>query len=189
MDKELTNKVKTMVENCSFLVKRDILVEELAELVEVINSPRLYINKWSNDKVLEEFTDVYLMTWQMCMYLGDDSIEEYISNYDDIHNLQYKRVEMTFLQKAMHVIWTISKLKRDTFEKRGSLNYTEFRASIFLLADHLNTNMNNLRSTKADEVIAKIHDILVYKVDRQLARIEEEKEVKENASYIVEESK
>lgn len=188
-DKELRNKVKTMVENCSFIVKRDILVEELAELLEVINSPRLYINKWSNDKIIEEFSDVYLMTWQMCLYLGEEDIESFIDNYEDVYNLQYKRVEMTFLQKAMHCIWVVSKMRRDSYTNKNTKNYTEFRAAIFLLADHLHTNMNNLHSTKCDETIDKIHNVIAYKVDRQLARIKEEKEVKENASYIVEESK
>ena len=174
-DKELTNKVKTMVENCSFLVKRDILVEELAELLEVVNSPRLYISKWSNEKILEEFADVYLMTWQICLYLGEEDIEEYISNYDDIFNLQYKRVEWTFLQKSMHLIWVVSKMRRESYSNKNTKNYTEFRAAIFLLADHLQTNMNNLHSTMSDEVIDKIRGIIEYKVERQLKRIEEEK--------------
>lgn len=189
MDKALTNKVKTMVESCSFLIKRDILVEELAELLEVINSPRLYINKWSNEKVIEEFADVYLMTWQMCMYLGEESIEDFIDNYDDIHNLQYKRVEMTFLQKAMHVIWVVSKMRRESYTNKNTKNYTEFRAAIFLLADHLYTNMNNLHSTMSDETVDKIFEVINFKADRQLERIKEEKEAKENASYITEESK
>lgn len=188
MDKALTNKVKTMVESCSFLIKRDILVEELAELLEVINSPRLYINKWSNDKVIEEFADVYLMTWQMCMYLGEEDIESFIDNYDDIHNLQYKRVELSFLQKAMHCIWVVSKMRRESYTNKNTKNYTEFRAAIFLLADHLQTNMNNLHSTKSDETVDKIFDVIKFKVDRQLARIKEEKEEKCNGSNSAETS-
>ena len=195
-DLELTNKIKEMVANCSFLVKRDILVEELAELLEVINSPRLYISKWSNEKVLEEFADVYLCTWQMCLYLGEDNIEQYVSNYENINDYQYKRVEWTFLQKATHAIWTVSKMRRESYSNKNVKNYTEFRAAIFLLADHLQTNMNNLKSTQCNEVIAEIRKIIEYKVERQLERIAAEKKdicefCKEeaNGSYIVEESK
>lgn len=195
-DIQLTNKIKEMVANCSFLVKRDILVEELAELLEVINSPRLYISKWSNEKVLEEFADVYLCTWQMVMYLGEDNIEQYVSNYENINEYQYKRVEWTFLQKATHAIWTVSKMRRESYSNKNVKNYTEFRASIFLLADHLQTNMNNLHSTQCDEVIAEIRKIIEYKVERQLERIAAEKKdicefckEEENGSYIIEESK
>lgn len=174
-DMELTNKVKVMVENCSFLIKRDILVEELAELLEVVNSPRLYISKWSSEKILEEFADVYLMTWQMCLYLGEENIEQFVANYENVSQFQYKRVEMTFLQKAMHCIWVVSKMRRESYTNKNVKNYTDFRAAIFLLADHLQTNINNLHSTKSNDVIAEIHKIIEYKVERQLKRIEEEK--------------
>lgn len=171
-DKELLTKVKYLTQHCAFPVKRDILVEELAELLEVTNSPRLYISKWSSEKVLEEFADVYLMLWQMVIYLGEDNIEDYISNYEHFGEMKYDTVSMTFLQKAMHAIWTISKMRRDPNIPK---NFVEFRGIIYLLCDHIQTNMTNLNLQQANDVLAKIREIVVYKVERQMKRIEEER--------------
>lgn len=171
-DKELLAKVKYLTQHCTFPIKRDILVEELAELLEVTNSPRLYISKWSSEKVLEEFADVYLMLWQMVIYLGEDNIEDYICNYKFSDEMKYDTVSMTFLQKAMHAIWTISKMRRDPNIPK---NFVEFRGIIYLLCDHMQTNMTNLRLQKANDVIAKIREIVVYKIERQMKRIEEER--------------
>lgn len=170
-DKELLEKVKYLTQHCAFPVKRDILVEELSELLEVTNSPRLYISKWSSEKVLEEFADVYLMLWQMAIYLGEDDIEDYISNYEHFSEMKYDTVSMTFLQKAMHAIWTISKMRRDPDIPK---NFVEFRGVIYLLCDHIQTNITNLRLQKADDVLAKIRENIVYKVERQMKRVEEE---------------
>lgn len=171
-DKELLEKVKYLTQHCAFPIKRDILVEELAELLEVTNSPRLYISKWSSEKVLEEFADVYLMLWQMVIYLGEDSIEDYICNYEHFGEMAYDVSSMTFLQKAMHAIWTISKMRRDPNIPK---NFVEFRGVIYLLCDHVQTNMVNLRLQKANDILAKIREIVVYKVERQMKRIEEER--------------
>lgn len=171
-DKELLEKVRYLTKNCAFPVKRDILVEELSELLEVTNSTRLYISKWSSEKVLEEFADVYLMLWQMVIYLGEDSIEDYICNYEHFGEMKYEIASMTFLQKAMHAIWTISKMKRDPNIPK---NFVEFRGVIYLLCDHIQTNMENLRLQKANEILAKIRENIEYKVERQTKRIEEEK--------------
>lgn len=170
-DKELLKKVKYLTKNCAFPVKRDILVEELAELLEVTNSPRLYISKWSSEKVLEEFADVYLMLWQMVIYLGDDTIEDYICNYKFSDEMKYDTVSMTFLQKAMHAIWTISKMRRDPNIPQ---NFVAFRGIIWILCDHMQDNIDNLKSTKANDILAKIREIVVYKVERQIKRIEDE---------------
>lgn len=170
-DKELLEKVKYLTKNCAFPVKRDILVEELAELLEVTNSPRLYISKWSSEKVLEEFADVYLMVWQMVIYLGDDTIEDYICNYKFSDEIKYDTASMTFLQKAMHAIWTISKMRRDPNIPK---NFVEFRGVVYLLCDHVQTNMTNLKLQKANDIIAKIREVVIYKVERQMKRIEEE---------------
>lgn len=171
-DKELLAKVKYLTKNCAFPVKRDILVEELAELLEVTNSPRLYISKWSSEKVLEEFADVYLMLWQMVIYLGDDTIEDYIYNFDITANNYGNIKEMTFLQKAMHAIWTISKMRRDPNIPQ---NFVAFRGIIWILCNHMQDNIDNLKSTKANDILAKIREIVVYKVERQIKRIEEER--------------
>lgn len=170
-DMELLEKVKYLTKNCAFPVKRDILVEELAELLEATNSPRLCISKFSSEKVLEEFSDVYLMLWQMVIYLGEDDVEDYICNYEHFGEMKYEIVSMTFLQKAMHAIWTISKMRRDPNIPK---NFVEFRGVIYLLCDHIQTNMENLRLQKANDVLAKIREIVVYKVERQIKRIEEE---------------
>ena len=169
-DKELLAKVKYLAQPCAFPVLR--LVEELSELLEVTNSPRLYISKWSSEKVLEEFADVYLMLWQMVIYLGDDTIEDYISNYEHFGEMKYDTISMTFLQKAMHAIRTLSKMRRDPNIPK---NFVEFRGIIYLLCDHIQTNMTNLNLQQANDVLAKIREIVVYKVERQMKRIEEEK--------------
>lgn len=170
-DKELLEKVRCLTKNCAFPVKRDILVEELSELLEVTNSTSLYISKWSSEKVLEEFADVYLMLWQIVIYLGEDSIEDYIFNYEHFGEMKYEITSMTFLQKAMHAIWTISKMRRYPNIPKNSM---EFRGIIYLLCDHVQTNMENLRLQKVNDVLAKIREIIVYKVERQIKRIEEE---------------
>lgn len=170
-DKELLEKVKYLTKNCAFPVKRDILVEELSELLEVTNSTRLYISKRSSEKVLEEFADVYLMLWQMVIYLGEDEIEDYVCNYEHFGEMKYEIASMTFLQKAMHAIWTISKMKRDPNIPK---NFMEFRGIIYLLCDHVQNNMENLRLQKANDILAKIREIVIYKVERQMKRIEEE---------------
>lgn len=184
-DKELLEKVKYLTKNCAFPVKRDILVEELAELLEVTNSPRLYISKWSSEKVLEEFADVYLMLWQMVIYLGDDTIEDYIYNFDITANDYSNIKEMTFLQKAMHAIWTISKMRRDPNIPK---NFMEFRGIIWILCNHIQDNIDNLKSTKANDILAKIREIIIYKVERQTKRIEEEMEAFKNGSNSTETS-
>ena len=170
-DKELLVKVKYLTQHCAFPVKRDILVEELAELLEVTNSPRLYISKWSSEKILEEFADVYLMLWQMVIYLGDDTIEDYIYNFDITANDYSNIKEMTFLQKAMHAIWTISKMRRDPNIPQ---NFVAFRGIIWILCNHIQDNIDNLKSTKSNDILAKIREIVEYKVERQIKRIEEE---------------
>lgn len=167
-DKELLEKVKYLTKHCAFPVKRDILVEELAELLEVTNSPRLYISKRSSEKVLEEFADVYLMLWQMVIYLGEDEIEDYICNYEHFGEMKYEIASMTFLQKAMHAIWTISKMRRDPNIPK---NFVEFRGVIYLLCEHIRTNIENLVIQKADDVLKKIREIVEYKVERQMKRI------------------
>lgn len=182
-DKELQAKVIYLTRNCSFLVKRDILVEELAELLKETNSPRLHINKWSNDKILEEFSDVYLMLWQMCVYLGEDNIENYLQNFEKTENLEFNRVEMTFLEKAMDTIWVTSKLRR---QENVISNSEIFRECIFLLADHMQMNIRTLKETKSIDIINKIREIVISKVKRQEIRVMQEAA---NGSYIVEESK
>lgn len=184
-DKELLTKVKYLTQHCAFPVKRDILVEELAELLEVTNSPRLYISKWSSEKVLEEFADVYLMLWQMVIYLGDDTIEDYIYNFDITANDYSNIKEMTFLQKAMHAIWTISKMRRDPNIPQ---NFVTFRGIIWILCNHIQDNIDNLKSTKANDILAKIREIVIYKVERQTKRIEEEMEAIKNGSNSAETS-
>jgi hypothetical protein len=54
-------------------------------------------------------------------------------------------------------------------------NFMEFRGVIYLLCDHVQTNMTNLRLQKANDILAKIREIVIYKVERQMKRIEEEK--------------
>lgn len=177
-DRELLEKVRYLTKNCAFPVKRDILVEELAELLEVTNSSRLYISKWSSEKILEEFADVYLMLWQMVIYLGADEISDYIYDYEHSGEMKYAIVSMTFLQKAMHTIWTISKMRRDPNIPQ---NFIDFRCVIYLLCDHIQTNMTNLKLQKANNILAKIREIIIFKVERQIKRIEEEKNGSDSA--------
>lgn len=179
-DKELQAKVKWLTQNCSFLVKRDILVEELAELLNETNSPRLHINKWSNDKIIEEFSDVYLMLWQICIYLGEDTIEDYIVNYEDKESMVFSKESMTFLQKATQAIWLISKIRR---EQDVVKNFYEFRAVIYLLVDHIYDNLIDLNNTKSNNILKKIRETVIAKVLRQEKRIESEKAIETYATH------
>lgn len=174
--RDILAKMKYLTQNYAFPVKRDILVEELAELLEVTNSPNLYISKWSSDKIIEEFADVYLMLWQMCIYLGDDTVESYIFNYEHSEEghaflATYNEETMTFLQKAMNAIWIVSKMRRDPNIPQ---NFVSFRGVIYLLSEHVQENLDHLKLTKANDVLTKIRNNVIYKVERQMKRIEEE---------------
>lgn len=171
MKRELIDKIKWLSANSKYLVKRDILVEELAELLEVLNSPRLFISKWTAETVIEEFADVYCILSQIVVYLGENTIEDYIDNYEDKDAMKASVEEMTFLQKATHTIWVVSKIRR---EENVIQNFKEFRAVVYLLAEALETNLMRLREQKMNDVLDKIYDIIEFKVNRQVHRQEEE---------------
>lgn len=171
MKNELVQKIKWLSANSKYLIKRDILVEELAELLEVLNSPRLFVSKWTSDAVVEEFADVYCILSQIVVYLGENTIEDYIENYEDKDAMTASVEGMTFLQKATHAIWIISKIRR---EQDVIQNFKEFRAVVYLLAEALESNLIRLREQKMDCVLDKIYDIIEFKVNRQVKRQEEE---------------
>ena len=169
MNDEIIKKVARLTKSCEFGIKRDVLVEELAELMEVNNRQQLSLNKWTNDKVLEEFSDAYLMVSQVCVYFGEESLEAYVDNYDNAGAMFESDREMSFIQKATHLIWTVSKMRR---EPDIIKNYNEFRASVYLIAKLFDDNMSNLRCLKATEVLNKIEQIMIFKLDRQIKRQE-----------------
>lgn len=169
MTDEIIKKVARLTKSCEFSIKRDVLVEELAELMEVNNRQQLSLNKWTNDKVLEEFSDAYLMVSQVCVYLGEDSLEAYVDNYENKETMSESDRAMSFIQKATHLIWTVSKMRR---EPDIIKNYNEFRASVYLIAKLFDDNLSNLRCLKATEILNKIEEIMIFKLDRQIKRQE-----------------
>lgn len=169
MNEEIKEKVKRLTKSCEFGIKRDVLVEELSELMEFNNRQQLSLNKWTNDKVLEEFADAYLMVSQVCVYLGEDSLESYVDNYENKESMSESDRAMSFIQKATHLIWTVSKMRR---EPDIIKNYTEFRASVYLIAKLFDDNLSNLRCLKATEILDKIEEIMIFKLDRQIKRQE-----------------
>ena len=169
MTDEIIKKLARLTKSCEFGIKRDVLVEELAELMEVNNRQQLSLNKWTNDKVLEEFSDAYLMVSQVCVYLGEESLESYVDNYENAGAMFESDREMSFIQKATHLIWTVSKMRR---EPDIIKNYNEFRASVYLIAKLFDDNLSNLRCLKATEVLDKIEQIMIFKLDRQIKRQE-----------------
>lgn len=171
MKNELVQKIKWLSANSKYLIKRDILVEELAELLEATNSPRLYISKWTNESIIEEFADVYTMLSQIVVYLGENTVADYIENYEDKESMVASVETMSFLQKATHTIWVVSKIRR---EQDVINNFKEFRAVVYLLCEALESQLEHLRDIKQDDILDKIYDMIEFKVNRQVKRQEEE---------------
>lgn len=169
MNDEIKAKVKRLTQSCEFGIKRDVLCEELAELMEVNNRQQLTLNKWIGDKLIEEFADSYLMISQVCVYLGEESLEDYVDNYEKADELDYTVTTWSFIQKASHLIWTVSKMRR---EPDIIKNYTEFRASVYLVAKLFDEQLGNLRVLKADEILEKLKEVMIFKLNRQIARQE-----------------
>lgn len=161
--------VKRLTKSCEFGIKRDVLVEELAELIEVNNRPHLHLSKWSQPKLIEEFADVFLMVSQVCVYLGEESLGEYVENYEKKNQMIEMKDELTFLQKAMHLIWCVSKMRRDPDIIK---NYEDFRASVWLVAEVLDKERAGLHETQADEVLKELYSVMEYKLKRQIKRQE-----------------
>ena len=171
MKNELVQKIKWLSANSKYLIKRDILVEELAELLEATNSPRLYISKWTNDTIIEEFSDVYTMLSQIVVYLGENTVADYIEHYEDKESMVASVETMSFMQKATHTIWVVSKIRR---EQDVIQNFKEFRAVVYLLCEALESQLEHLREIKQNDVLDKIYDMIEFKVNRQVKRQEEE---------------
>lgn len=171
MKNEIIQKIKWLVSNSKYLIKRDILVEELSELLESTNSPRLYISKWTNDTVIEEFADVYTIVSQIVVYLGENTIPDYIEHYEDKASMVSSVETMSFLQKATHTIWVVSKIRR---EQDVIQNFKEFRAVIYLLCEALESQLEHLRDIKQNDILDKIYKMIEYKVNRQVKRQEDE---------------
>lgn len=169
MNEEIKEKVKRLTQSCEFGIKRDVLCEELAELMEVNNRQQLTLNKWVSDKLIEEFADSYLMISQVCVYLGEESLEDYVDNYEKADEMDYTVSSWSFIQKASHLIWTVSKMRR---EPDIIKNYTEFRASVYLVAKLFDDQIGNLMVLKADEVLKKLEEIMIFKLIRQIERQE-----------------
>jgi NTP pyrophosphatase (non-canonical NTP hydrolase) len=161
--------VKRLTKSCEFGIKRDVLVEELAELLEVNNRVHLYLSKWSQPNLIEEFADVFLMVSQVCVYLGEESLGDYVYNYEKKSQMIEKKSELTFLQKAMHLIWTVSKMRRDPDVIK---NYEDFRASVWLVADAIDIELTRLHETQANEVLKVLYSVMEYKLRRQIRRQE-----------------
>lgn len=185
MNEEIKGKVKRLTQSCEFGIKRDVLCEELAELMEVNNRQQLTLNKWISDKLIEEFADSYLMISQVCVYLGEDSLESYVDNYEKVGEIEYTSMTWSFIQKVSHLIWTVSKMRR---EPDIIKNYTEFRASVYLLAKLFDDQIGNLRCLKADEILKKLEEVMIFKLNRQIARQEGIKEEVNNGSNSTETS-
>lgn len=153
-----------------FAVCRDIFQEELAELLERTNSNDLYLSKWSSESVIEEFADVVIMSTKMCLYFGESGIENYVENYEHKDSMFESVETLTWLQKTAHMMKIVSKSRRDGLHTV----HEEFRASLYLICEHVLKCIKHLEETGAEKNLKAISDTIDFKLDRQQKRIDDE---------------
>ena len=115
--------VKRIVKTYDYINQRDIFSEECAELIfamEDFNIRRIadadydtlsgrYVDTDTlkeRGMLFDELADVYIMCWEMCMYLGEDTVGAFIES----HNMIANNVS-TDIQRLAKIIKQISKCK------------------------------------------------------------------------------
>ena len=137
------NMVKRIVKTYDYLNQRDIFSEECAELIfamEDFNIRNIADADYDaisgrhvdtdilkeRGALVDELADVYIMCWEMCMYLGEDTIDAFLVSHNMIANNA-----ATDIQRLAKIIKHISKCKRNDSVTNVKEAFEEFENSLY----------------------------------------------------------
>lgn len=140
---ENINMVKRIVKTYDYLNQRDIFSEECAELIFAMedfgirNIPDADYDSLSGRYVdtdilkergmlFDELADVYIMCWEMCMYLGEDTVVAFLESHNMISNNA-----ATDIQRLAKIIKQISKCKRNDEVTNVKEAFEEFEKALY----------------------------------------------------------
>lgn len=173
---ENINMVKRIVKTYDYLNQRDIFSEECAELIFAMedfgirNIPDADYDALSGRYVdtdilkergalFDELADVYIMSWEMCMYLGEDTVDAFLVSRNMLANNA-----STDIQRLAKIIKQISKCKRNDSVTNVKEAFEEFEDSLYDLL----CSFSFLGEVSKDILDKKVTE----KLTRQMARMD-----------------
>lgn len=168
--------VKRIVKTYDYLNQRDIFSEECAELIFAMedfgirNIPDADYDALSGRYVdtdilkergalFDELADVYIMSWEMCMYLGEDTVDAFLVSRNMLANNA-----STDIQRLAKIIKQISKCKRNDSVTNVKEAFEEFEDSLYDLL----CSFSFLGEVSKDILDKKVTE----KLTRQMARMD-----------------
>lgn len=135
--------VKRIVKSYDYLSQRDIFSEECAELIyamEDFNIRNIFAADYDSlsgsyvdtnilkerGALFDELADVYIMCWEMCMYLGEDTVDAFLASHNMLANNA-----ATDIQRLAKIIKQISKCKRNDSVTNVKEAFEEFEDSLY----------------------------------------------------------
>lgn len=173
---ENINMVKRIVKTYDYLNQRDIFSEECAELIfamEDFGVRNIFAadydalsGRYVDTNILkergalfDEMADVYIMCWEMCMYLGEDTVDAFLAS----HNMLANNAS-TDIQRLAKIIKQISKCKRNDAVTNVKEAFEEFEDSLYDLL----CSFSFLGEVSKDILDKKVTE----KLTRQMARMD-----------------
>ena len=173
---ENIDKVKRIVKTYDYLNQRDIFSEECAELIYAMEdfgvrnifaadydalSGRYVDTNILKERgaLFDEMADVYIMCWEMCMYLGEDTVGAFVES----HNMLANNAS-TDIQRLAKIIKQISKCKRNDSVTNVKEAFDEFEDSLYDLL----CSFSCLGEVSKDILDKKVTE----KLERQMARMD-----------------
>ena len=140
---ENINMVKRIVKSYDYLNQRDIFSEECAELIFAMEDFNIrniadadydalsgrYVDTdilKERGMLFDELADVYIMCWEMCMYLGEDTVDAFLASHNMLANNA-----ATDIQRLAKIIKHISKCKRNDSVTNVKEAFEEFEDSLY----------------------------------------------------------
>lgn len=172
--------IKRIVKSYDYLSQRDIFSEECAEMIFAMEefdvktlSEADYDSlsgRYVDTDILDEFSDfydevadLYICCTAMCMYLGDDSIEQFITNRV---NLSTRKVDSNDIQKLAVIIKQVSKCKRNDSVTNIKEAFERFEEALYDIC----CSIYDLGQVSKDMIKIKAAD----KLRAQMKRMDEE---------------
>ena len=173
---ENINMVRRIVKTYDYLNQRDIFSEECAELIYAMEdfgvrnifaadydalSGRYVDTNILKERgaLFDEMADVYIMCWEMCMYLGEDTVGAFVES----HNMLANNAS-TDIQRLAKIIKQISKCKRNDSVTNVKEAFDEFEDSLYDLL----CSFSCLGEVSKDILDKKVTE----KLERQMARMD-----------------
>ena len=173
---ENINMVRRIVKTYDYLNQRDIFSEECAELIyamEDFNIRNVFAADYDalsgehvdtnilkeRGMLFDELADVYIMCWEICMYLGEDTIDAFLAS----HNMLANNAS-TDIQRLAKIIKQISKCKRNDSVTNVKEAFDEFEDSLYDLL----CSFSFLGEVSKDILDKKVTE----KLERQMARMD-----------------